>query len=196
MLDQPRGTQRYQPRTPSDEPRLLREMRQLARQRPRFGADRIHKLLIAREWQVNPKRVHRLWKQEQMQVPREQHRKRRLPGCSANGCIRHRAERINHVWSYDFVADRTEDGRQVKLLVVIDEYTRECLAIEVGRSFTSREVIDVLPRISHLTSHTLARDLRQALAKQVVGRSTCQCDGRTQWVTPRTMICGSVLTAA
>ena len=119
-------------------------MRQLARQRPRFGADRIHKLLIAREWQVNPKRVHRLWKQEQMQVPREQHRKRRLPGCSANGCIRHRAERINHVWSYDFVADRTEDGRQVKLLVVIDEYTRECLAIEVGRSFTSREVIDVL----------------------------------------------------
>ena len=144
MLDQPRGTQRYQPRTPSDEPRLLREMRQLARQRPRLVADRIHKLLIAREWHVNPKRVHRLWKQEQMQVPREQHRKRRLPGCSANGCIRHRAERINHVWSYDFVADRTEDGRQVKLLVVIDEYTRECLAIEVGRSFTSREVIDVL----------------------------------------------------
>ena len=144
MLDQPRGTQRYQPRTPSDEPRLLREMRQLARQRPRLVADRIHKLLIAREWHVNPKRVHRLWKQEQMQVPRKQHRKRRLPGCSANGCIRHRAERINHVWSYDFVADRTEDGRQVKLVVVIDEYTRECLAIEVGRSFTSREVIDVL----------------------------------------------------
>ena len=107
-------------------------MRQLARQRPRFGADRIHKLLVACEWHVNPKRVHRLWKQEQMQVPRKQHRKRRLPGCSANGCIRHRAERINHVWSYDFVADRTEDGRQVKLLVVIDEYTRECLAIEVG----------------------------------------------------------------
>ena len=74
--------------TTSDEPRLLREMRGLARQRPRSGADRIH-----------------------------------------------------HVWSYDFVANRTEDGRQVKLLAVIDEYTRECLPIEVGRSFTSREVI-------------------------------------------------------
>ena len=119
-------------------------MRQLARQRPRFGADRIHRLLVKRDWHVNAKRVHRLWQREQMQVPRKQHRKRRLPGCSENGCVRHRAERINHVWSYDFVADRTEDGRQPKLLAVIDEYTRESLAIEVARSFTAREVIDVL----------------------------------------------------
>jgi len=119
-------------------------MRQLARQRPRFGADRIHKLLIERDWHVNPKRVHRIWKREQMQVPRKQQRKRRLPGCSQNGCVRHRAEGINHVWSYDFLMDRTEDGRQLKLLAVIDEYTRESLAIEVGRCFTAREVIDVL----------------------------------------------------
>ena len=67
-----------------------------------------------------------------MQVPRKQHRRRRLPGTSENSCIRHRAERINHVWSYDFLVDRTEDGRQLKLLAVIDEYTRECLAIEVS----------------------------------------------------------------
>ncbi len=79
-----------------------------------------------------------------MQVPRKQHRRRRLPGCSENSCIRHRAQRMNHVWSYDFVAERTEDGRQLRLLVVIDEYTRECLAIEVGRSFTARDVIGVL----------------------------------------------------
>jgi len=79
-----------------------------------------------------------------MQVPRKQQRKRRLPGGSQNGCVRHRAERINHVWSYDFLVDRTEDGRQLKLLAVIDEYTRECLAIEVGRTFIAREVIDVL----------------------------------------------------
>ena len=90
MLDQPRWTQRYQTRTSSDEPRLLREMRQLASQRTQFGADRIHKLLVARDWHVNAKRVHRLWKREQMQVPRKQHRKRRLPGCSENGCARHR----------------------------------------------------------------------------------------------------------
>ncbi len=119
-------------------------MRRLTRQRPRFGAERIHQLLVQRDWYVNDKRVHRLWKREGMQVPRKQHRKRRLPGGSHNGCIRHCAERPNHVWSYDFVADRTEDGRQLKLLVVIDEYTRECLAIEVGRSFTSDDVVNTL----------------------------------------------------
>ena len=79
-----------------------------------------------------------------MQVPRKQHRRRRLPGGSQNGCLRYRSKHRNHVWSYDFVSERTEDGRQLRLLVVIDEYTRECLAIEVGRSFTARDVIDVL----------------------------------------------------
>jgi putative transposase len=79
-----------------------------------------------------------------MQVPRKQHRRRRLPGSSESSCIRHRAEGINHVWSYDFVVDRTEDGRQLRLLVVIDEYTRECLAIEVARSFTADDVVGVL----------------------------------------------------
>jgi transposase InsO family protein len=79
-----------------------------------------------------------------MQVPRKQHRRRRLPGSSENGCIRHKAEGINHVWSYDFLVDRTEDGRQLKLLAVIDEYTRECLAIEVSRSFTANDVVGVL----------------------------------------------------
>ncbi len=119
-------------------------MRALARQRPRFGAERIHRLLVARDWHVNEKRVHRLWKREHMQVPRKQHRKRRFPGGSENSCVRHRAEHKDHVWSYDFLTDRTEDGRQVRLLAVIDEYTRECLAIEVGRSFTAHDVIGVL----------------------------------------------------
>jgi transposase InsO family protein len=100
--------------------------------------------MVADGRQVNQKRVHRIWKEENMQVPRKQHRRRRLPGCSQNSCVRHRAQRMNHVWSYDFVAERTEDGRQLRLLVVIDEYTRECLAIEVGRSFTARDVIGVL----------------------------------------------------
>jgi putative transposase len=143
-LDQPRSTQRYKSHRPDDERRLLLEMRHLARQRPRFGCPRIHEQLIADGWHVNHKRVHRLWKRESMQVPRKQHRKRRLPGGSQNGCVRHRAERPDHVWSYDFVADRTEDGRQLKLLVVIDEYTRECLAIEVGRSFTAQDVVNTL----------------------------------------------------
>ena len=119
-------------------------MRTLARQRPRFGAERIHQLLVQRDWKVNEKRVHRLWKREHMQVPRKQHRKRRFPGGSENSCVRHRAEHKDHVWSYDFLTDRTEDGRQLRLLAVIDEYTRECLAIEVGRSFTAHDVIGVL----------------------------------------------------
>ncbi len=120
VLGQPRGTQRYQSRRPADETRLLGEMRRVARRRPRFGSPRVHQTIVATGWQVNHKRVHRLWKQEQMQVPRKQHRRRRLSGCSENSCVRHRAERINHVWSYDFVSDRTEVGRKLKLLVVID----------------------------------------------------------------------------
>lgn len=145
VLDQPRSTQRYRARRPEDEPWLLHEMRLLARQRPRFGAERIHKLLVERDWLVNHKRVHRLWKRESMQVPRKQHRRRRLSlGGSANSCVRHRAQHKDHVWSYDFLTDRTEDGRQLRLLAIIDEYTRECLAIEVGRSFTADDVIGVL----------------------------------------------------
>ena len=144
VLGQPRNTQRYHSRRADDEPALLHEMRLLARQRPRFGSGRIYRLLTQRGWTVNEKRVHRLWKQEHMQVPRKQHRKRRFPGGSENGCVRHSARYKNHVWSYDFVTDRTEDGRQLRLLVVIDEYTRECLAIEVGRSFTAQDVMGVL----------------------------------------------------
>jgi transposase InsO family protein len=120
------------------------EMRRVAQKRPRFGCPRVHRELVADGWRLNYKRVHRLWKQEHMQIPRKQHRRRRLSGSSENSCVRRRAERKNHVWSYDFVAERTEDGRQLRLLVVIDEFTRECLAIEVGRSFTSRDVVGVL----------------------------------------------------
>ena len=116
----------------------------MSRRRPRYGAERIHEELVARNWKVNFKRVHRLWKREGMQVPRKQHRRRRSHGGSMNSCVRHRAQHKNHVWSYDFVSDRTEDGRRLRLLVVIDEYTRECLAIEVDRSFTAHDVIGVL----------------------------------------------------
>ena len=116
----------------------------IARRRPRFGAERMHQQLVAGDWRINHKRVHRLWKREQMQVPQKQHRRRRLPGGSANSCIRHRAKHKDHVWSYDFLQDRTEDGRRLRLLAVIDEYTRECLALEVDRRFTSHDVIGVL----------------------------------------------------
>ena len=73
-------------------------------------------------------------------MPQKQHKRRRCPGSSAGGIVRYKAKHPNHVWSYDFLTDRTEDGRQLKLLAVIDEYTRECLAVEVGRRFTARDV--------------------------------------------------------
>ena len=180
MLDQPRSTQRYASRRPDDDQRLLREMRSLARQRPRFGADRIHRWLVKRHWHVNHKRVHRLWQQENMQVPRKQHRRGRFSGGSENSCVRHRAEHKDHVWSYDFVSDRTEDGRQLRLLVVVDEYTRECLALEVARSFTSQDVLGVLQylfavrgRPEHIRSDNgpefVAKAVRRWLAQAEVG---------------------------
>jgi transposase InsO family protein len=140
-LGQPRSTQRYSAKKPDADRQLIAEMRRLSEAYPRYGSPRVHQLLLGSLGCVNIKRVHRLWKQEHLQVPRRQRRKRRIPGRSANSCIRHRPAHRNHVWSYDFLMDRTEDGRQLKLLVVIDEFTRECLAIEAARSLTSRDVI-------------------------------------------------------
>lgn len=181
VLGQPRSTQRYRSRQRPDERSLLKEMRGITKRRPRFGCPRVHRELVADGRQVNHKRVHRIWKEENMQVPRKQHRRRRLPGGgSQNSCVRHRAQRMNHVWSYDFVTERTEDGRQLRLLVVIDEYTRECLAIEVGRSFRARDVIDVLQYLfavrgtpEHLRSDNgpefVARSVRRWLDQAGVG---------------------------
>ena len=94
-------------------------MRALARRRPRFGADRIHRLLVERHWQVNHKRVHRLWKRDNMQVPGKQHRRRRFSGGSENSCMRRRAEHKDHVWSYNFLTDRTEEDLPRRLLAVM-----------------------------------------------------------------------------
>jgi putative transposase len=141
VLGQSRSTQRYRHRKPDDDRRLIDELRRWCEWHPRFGSERVHQLLLGTGWRVNFKRVHRLWKQEHFQVPGKQRKRRPLPGQSANGCVRHKALHRNHVWSYDFLVDRTEDGRQLKLLVVIDEFTRECLAAEVGRTFTARDVM-------------------------------------------------------
>ena len=145
VLGQSRTTQRYQSQRPSADRKLLQAMRRIADRRPRFGSPRTHRLLQALGWRVNHKRVERIWQEENMQVPKKQHKRRRLPsGGSENSCVRMRAEHKDHVWSYDFVADRLENGRQIRMLVVIDEFTRECLAIEVSRSFTAKQVVEVL----------------------------------------------------
>ena len=120
-------------------------MRRIADHRPRFGSPRTHRLLQTLGWRVNHKRIERIWREENMQVPEKQHKRRRLTsGGSQNSCVRHRAQYKDHVWSYDFVTDRLEGKGQIRMLVVIDEFTRECLAIEVSRSFTAKQVVDVL----------------------------------------------------
>ena len=98
-------------------------------------------------FEVNKKRVHRLWREEGLKVPDKQHKRRRLLGDSENGCKRKRAEHKDHVWSYDFVIDRTEDGHRLKMMPIVDEYSRECLTIEVERSITAEDVVTTLARL-------------------------------------------------
>lgn len=142
-LGVPRSTQRYVGSEREREEELLLRIRALARENPRYGYRRIRALLSREGWSVNLKRVHRLWRREGLKVPQVQRKRRRL-GHSENGCARRRAERPDHVWSYDFIHDQTADGRGLKLLPVVDEFTRECLTIEVERGLTADEVVSTL----------------------------------------------------
>jgi transposase InsO family protein len=146
VMDQPRSSQRYQARPREDERKLVVRMLGLVKKHPRYGYRRIWALLRDEGFKINRKRVYRLWRQEGLKVPVKRHKKRRL-GTSESGIVRHRATHPNHVWAWDFVYDRTEDGRALKWLSIVDEYTRECLALEVRRSFRSVEVIDVLKEL-------------------------------------------------
>jgi len=149
-IGQPRSTQRYVGRPKAEWERwLVERMVRLSRENPRYGYRRVWALLRWEGWLVNKKRVHRLWREEGLKVPGGKQRKRpRLAGGgSENGCIRKKAGHKDHVWSYDFVMDRTEDGRRLKMMPVVDEHTRECLAIEVGRSITAEDVIGTLARL-------------------------------------------------
>ena len=121
-------------------------MHRLAIRRPRFGYRRITVLLNREGWRVNVKRVHRLWKEEGLQIRRKA-RKRRRMGNSANACHRRRPRYKDHVWGYDFVSDRTERGGQIKMLSVVDEFTRECLTNEVARKFSGQDVVEVLDEL-------------------------------------------------
>jgi putative transposase len=144
VLGQPRSTQRQQPKKAKEgEERLVARMLELVRLHPRYGYRRIWALLRREGWRVNRKRVHRLWRQQGLKVPRKQRKKRRL-GSSANSCVRRPAEYQGHVWAWDFLHDRTADGRPLKWFTLVDEYTRECLALEVRRGMTAKAVGVVL----------------------------------------------------
>ena len=146
VLSQSRSTQRRERHVPSDEPRLLKRIVELASAYGRYGYRRVTALLRREGWTVNHKRVERLWRQEGLKVPQKQPKRQRL-WLADGSCVRLRPSYKDHVWSYDFVADRTSDGRAIRMLTLIDEHTRECLAIDVARSLKSE---DVLERLSDL----------------------------------------------
>ena len=146
-LGQPRSTQRYQAKPDTEEEqRLVARMHELVRKHPRYGYRFITAKLRQEGWQVNFKRINRLWRREGFKVPKKTRKKRRL-GHSGNSCARRRAEHKDDVWCWDFIHDRTASGRLLKWLAVTDEYTRECLALEVHRSITSDKVLDVLTNL-------------------------------------------------
>ncbi len=143
VLGQHRSTQRKIPTSPDDEAALTADIIALALQYGRYGYRRITALLREAGWRVNKKRVERIWRREGLKVPQKQPKKGRL-WLNDGSCIRLRPEYPNHVWSYDFVEDRTHNGRKVRMLNIIDEFTRECLAIRVNRKLKAVDVIDVL----------------------------------------------------
>jgi putative transposase len=142
-LGQHRSTQRKAPRGKEDEEHLTADLIELARQYGRYGYRKITAMLRDAGWWVNDKRVERIWRREGLKVPPKQPKRGRL-WFADGSCIRLRPKHRNHVWSDDFVEDRTHDGRKFRMLNVIDEFTHECLAIRVDRKLKAIDVIDVL----------------------------------------------------
>jgi len=189
VLGQHRSTQRKVPQTPDDEAALTADIIELARQYGRYGYRRITKMLRTAGWSVNKKRVERLWRREGLKVPSKQPKRGRL-WLNDGSCIRLRAERSNHVWSYDFVADRTHDGRAYRMLCIIDEFTREALAIRVARRLNSTDVIEALCDLfidrgipAHIRSDNgpefIAAALREWIA--AVGAKTAYIEPGSPW---------------
>jgi transposase InsO family protein len=146
VLRQPRSTQRYCPKPADDEEPLTQGIIELATEYGRYGYRRITAMLRQEGWRVNHKRVERIWHIEGLKVPAKQPKRGRL-WLNDGSCIRLRPAYKDHVWSYDSVADRTKNGRSLKMLTIIDEYTRECLAIKVARSIKSQDVLECLAEL-------------------------------------------------
>jgi putative transposase len=168
---------------------LLSRIVALATRFGRYGYRRITALLKQEGWRVNHKRVERLWRQEGLRVPVKQPKRGRL-WLADGSIVRRRAERRDHVWSYDFVFDRTVDGKPLRMLTIVDEYTRECLAIEVARRLNSQSVLALLADLfvargvpAHIRSDNgpefTARAVRRWLAR--VGVQTLFIEPGSPW---------------
>ena len=165
VLNQARSTHRHRPVIPDDEPRLVARLIELATLYGRYGYRRITGLLRGEGWTVNHKRIERLWRREGLKVPQKQPKRGRL-WLADGSCIRRRPEYRHHVWAYDFVADRTHAGRALKILTIVEEYSRECLAIVVARGLRSIDVLDTLAAL--FVTHGVPAHIRSACYEQVV----------------------------
>lgn len=188
-LRQHRSTQRKTPMTPDDEAALVADIIALTHQYGRYGYRRITALLRAAGWVVNKKRVERIWRREGLKVPAKQPKRGRL-WLNDGSCIRLRPEHPNHVWSYDFVMDRTHDGKAFRMLCVIDEFTRESLTIRVARKLKATDVIDVLADLfilrgipAHIRSDNGPEFVAQALREWIaaVGAKTAYIEPGSPW---------------
>ena len=188
-LGQHRSTQRKTPRGRDDEEALTADIIELARQYGRYGYRKITALLRDAGWVVNAKRVERIWRREGLKVPAKQPKRGRL-WLNDGSCIRLRPEHRNHVWSYDFVEDRTQNGRKFRTLNVVDEFTRECLAIRVARKLNSSDVIDVLSDLfilrgvpGHIRSDNGSEFIAQAVQDWIkaVGAETAYIAPGSPW---------------
>ncbi len=189
VVDQHRSTQRREPAIRDDEPRLVARIVALASEYGRHGYRRVTALLRREGWRVNHKRVERLWRQEGLKVQRRQPKRGRL-WLNDGSCTRLRPERRDHVWSYDLMQTRTREGRALRLLTIIDEHSRECLAIDVGRRIRSDDVLHRLTRLftergvpDHIRSDNgpefTAKTVREWLGR--VGVSTLFIEPGSPW---------------
>ena len=188
-LGQHRSTQRKPPRGRNDEERLTADIIELARQYGRYGYRKITALLREAGWLVNAKRVERIWRREGLKVPPRQPKRGRL-WLNDGSCLRLRPERPDHVWAYDFVEERTHEGRKFRMLNVIDEFTHECLAIRVARKLKAADVIDALSDLFILRgvpAHIRSDNGPEFVAKQVrqwitaVGAKTAYIEKGSPW---------------
>ena len=143
VLNQRRATQRHTPQVANDEAPLTNRIVEMACEYGRYGYRRVTALLRQEGWQVNHKRVERIWRREGLKVPQKQPKRGRL-WFNDGSCIRLRPQYPDHVWAYDFVSVRTHDGRPLRLLVIVDEHTRECLSIDIARRLNSEDVLERL----------------------------------------------------
>jgi transposase InsO family protein len=177
VLGRSRSTLRYRAASRAGDLPLLKAIKRLARKHPRWGYRPIHVLLEREGWTVNLKRVRRLWREANLQRPVRRRRPDKLGpkrGSSANSCVNRPARFKNDVWTYDFVADRTASGKRLRWLTLVDEYTKECLALHVAGSVTGQDVRSVLARV--IGRRGAPRNIRSDNGSEFI------CEGLTSWL--------------